>query len=152
MPIKTPIQDSAVARLYLRSDHNKDKTITLDELTAQLAKDGISKAQAQAAFRAADRDNNGKVTVEEVRQRALEVKRAQNAGLSPADLNKDGLVTKGELAALPTALSSRQTAFFLDLLGGGSGGEDQFFTQHNTRTRAYTRPAQPAQSSKTIQI
>ena len=147
MPIKTPTQDSAVAQLYLRSDHNKDRTITLDELTAQLAKDGISKAQAQEAFRAADRDNNGKVTVEEVRQRAIEVKRAQNAGLSPADLNKDGIVTKGELATL----SSRQTAFFLDLLGGGGGGEDQFFTLR-THASAYHRPAQPTQPSKTIQI
>lgn len=151
MPIKTPTQDSTVAQLYLRSDHNKDRTITLDELKAQLAKDGISKAQAQEAFRAADRDNNGKVTVEEVRQRAIEVKRAQNAGLSPADLNKDGIVTKGELATLPTTLSSRQTAFFLDLLGGGGGGEDQFFTP-KTHASAYHRPAQPTQPSKIIQI
>ncbi len=167
MPIKTSTHDWAVAQLYLRSDHNKDKTITLDELTARLAKDGISQARATEAFKAADRDNNGKVTVEEVRQRALEVQRTElasahgaglesargarlkNSGLSPADLDKDGVVTKGELAALPTSLASRQTAFFLDLLDGGGDG---FFTQQTTGTRAYDRPVQPAQPGKKIRI
>ncbi|WP_343559964.1 EF-hand domain-containing protein [Kiloniella sp. b19] len=156
MPINSTGTQSAVEQLYLRSDKNKDKTITLDELVEQLGKEGITKEQAEAAFKAADRDGDGKITVEEVKQRALEVQQAQlkNSGLAQADLNKDGIISDGERSLLSTTLASQSTSFYLNLLSGGQNGSQSLFGQQNNSNQAYARNygTTPSQPSQTIKI
>lgn len=117
--------------LYYRTDKNADNIITLEKLIEELVREGISRGDVIAAFKAADRDSDGNVTREEVEIRAREVSKSQNSA-SFMNLDGNGLVTDSDKKSYPTQIQAETVMSILSILSGGDGGKMKIANLYDT--------------------